>query len=163
MFLSWHTYRPQGPVTPRPLNLHSQAVTQSPLSHSSLASELCLGIFPFSLHSPRPPSQGQPGWVLLSVCPWGPRTSSHDLLLSRGDTPLLQQSAPASARAQRHLRSADPAAQGFHRPSQNVGTCICPTHCPGQCLPQQGAAGHSTPGRADPHSTREGEELALAG
>lgn len=47
------------------------------------------------------------------------------------------------ARAQRYLRSADPAAQGFHRPLQNMlwgrgggmGHASSRPCCSGQCLP----------------------------
>lgn len=66
------------------------------------------------------------------------------------------------ARAQRYLRSADPAAQGFHRPLQNMlwgqggwdMRLPVPVAQGSACQPPQGAAEYSTLGRTDPHPTQ---------
>ena len=123
-------------VTPRPLKLALTNIYSEPATPPSRT--LPQSPAEASLYSPRslrpPPWSSQPGFCCLAV-----GTPSHRPLLSCGDAPG-RRSASARSGAQRYLRSADGAAQGFHRPLRNVGTCVFPPAvAPGSIAPARGS------------------------
>lgn len=126
-------------------NFYSELAT-----HPNSTPKFCWGIFSLSPHVPTSPRDNKLGFSCLAV-PGGsgplPTVSTSVEVTPLPASPLLP---PAGA--QRYLRRADPAAQGFHRPLRNVEMCVFPPPCcPGQRQPGQGAAGHRVPGRSAAH------------
>lgn len=143
-------------VTPLFLNLSSQTSVQTQLPASP---QSCLKVLMGHLLSLQA-LDSRPGFSCLAV-PGG--SGPRPVVSSPVEVTSLPIGPPLPpARAQRYLRSAEPAAQGFLRTLRNVGTCVFPPRLP-RAVSATAGGSWAQQSRQEHHPPRPGEESWVSG